>query len=320
MMPHVSGRELLAAVRADEALRSIPVILLTARAGMDARIESLDAGADDYLAKPFDEGELLARIRSLLRIKEYQDTIRAQAAELAQWNRTLSERVEQQVDEIERIGRLRRFLSPQVAEAIVTVGDESALESHRREITVTFCDLRGFTRFSEVVEPEEVMRVLHEYHAAMGAVIFEHEGTLEHFEGDGMMIFFNDPIPVPDPAERAVRMAVAMRDRAAELSEGWRKRGYELDFGVGIAIGYATLGRIGFEGRFDYGAVGSVVNLASRLGNEAAGGQILISQRVLAAVEELVEVEPVGEIELKGFHETQRVSNVVRLKQASRVV
>jgi signal transduction histidine kinase/class 3 adenylate cyclase len=320
MMPHVSGRELLAAVRADEALRSIPVILLTARAGMDARIESLDAGADDYLAKPFDEGELLARIRSLLRIKEYQDTIRAQAAELAQWNRTLSERVEQQVDEIERIGRLRRFLSPQVAEAIVTVGDESALESHRREITVTFCDLRGFTRFSEVVEPEEVMRVLHEYHAAMGAVIFEHEGTLEHFEGDGMMIFFNDPIPVSDPAERAVRMAVAMRDRAAELSEGWRKRGYELDFGVGIAIGYATLGRIGFEGRFDYGAVGSVVNLASRLGNEAAGGQILISQRVLAAVEELVEVEPVGEIELKGFHETQRVSNVVRLKQASRVV
>lgn len=319
MMPHVTGRELLEAVRADEALSSIPVILLTARAGMDARIESLDAGADDYLAKPFDEGELLARIRSLLRTKEYQDTIRAQAAELAQWNQTLSERVEEQVREIERVGRLRRFLSPQVAEAILSTGDDSTLESHRREITVVFCDLRGFTRFSEVVEPEEVMRVLRDYHAAMGAVIFEYEGTLEHFEGDGMMVFFNDPIPVPDPEERAVRMAVAMRDRASELREGWQKRGYELDFGVGIAIGYATLGRIGFEGRFDYGAVGSVVNLASRLGNEAAGGQILISARVLAAVEEIVEVEPFGEIELKGFHAPQRVSNVVSLREPSRV-
>jgi adenylate cyclase len=319
MMPHVTGRELLEAVRADAALSSIPVILLTARAGMDVRIESLDAGADDYLAKPFDEGELLARIRSLLRIKEYQDTIRAQAAELAQWNRTLSDRVDQQVEEIERVGRLRRFLSPQVAEAILTAGDSSALESHRREITVVFCDLRGFTRFSEVIEPEEVMRVLRDYHAAMGALIFEHEGTLEHFEGDGMMVFFNDPIPVPDPAERAVRMAVAMRDRAAELAEGWRKRGYDLDFGVGIAIGYATLGRIGFEGRFDYGAVGSVVNLASRLGNEAAGGQILISPRVLAAVDEIVETEQIGEVELQGFHEPQRVSNVIALRAPSRV-
>jgi class 3 adenylate cyclase len=153
----------------------------------------------------------------------------------------------------------------------------------------------------------------------MGALIFEYEGTLEHFEGDGMMVFFNDPIPVPDPAERAVRMAVAMRDRAAELAEGWRKRGYDLDFGVGIAIGYATLGRIGFEGRFDYGAVGSVVNLASRLGNEAAGGQILISPRVLAAVDEIVETEQIGEVELQGFHEPQRVSNVIALRAPSRV-
>jgi signal transduction histidine kinase/class 3 adenylate cyclase/CheY-like chemotaxis protein len=319
MMPHVSGRDLLSAVRVDETLQAVPVILLTARAGVGARIESLDAGADDYVSKPFDESELRARIRSLLRVKEYQDTIRAQAEELAQWNRTLSTRVEQQVEEIDRMGRLRRFLSPQVADAILSAGAETALESHRREITVVFCDLRGFTRFSEVTEPEEVMRVLREYHAAMGAIIFDHEGTLEHFEGDGMMVFFNDPIPVPDPAHRAVRMAVAMRNRAAQLAEGWRKRGYDLDFGVGVALGYATLGRIGFEGRFDYGAVGSVVNLASRLGNEAAGGQILLGPRVVAEVEELVETEPVGEVELKGFHAPQRIVNVIALKEQGAV-
>ena len=319
MMPHVSGSELLSAVRADETLQTVPVILLTARTGVGGRIESLDAGADDYISKPFDESELLARIRSLLRIKDYQDTIRAQAEELAQWNATLSVRVEEQVDEIERMSRLRRFLSPQVADAILSAGNEAALESHRREITVVFCDLRGFTRFSEVTEPEEVMRVLREYHAAMGEIIFEYEGTLEHFEGDGMMVFFNDPIPVADPAHRAVRMAVAMRERAAKIAEGWEKRGYELDFGVGIALGYATLGRVGFEGRFDYGAVGSVVNLASRLGNEAGGGQILLSPRVLAEVEEIVETEPVGEVALKGFHEPQRVVNVIALKEQSAV-
>ena len=319
MMPHMSGRELLEAVRSYDELRAIPVILLTARAGIDARIESLDAGADDYISKPFDEAELLARIRSLLRIKEYQDTIRAQAEELAQWNRTLSARVEQQVEEIERIGRLRRFLSPQVADAILSAGNETAMESHRREITVVFSDLRGFTHFSEVTEPEEVMRVLREYHAGMGEIIFEYGGTLEHFEGDGMMVFFNDPIPVPDPAHRAVHMAVAMRERAMQLAEGWRKRAYKLDFGVGIALGYATLGRVGFEGRFDYGAVGSVVNLASRLGNEARGGQILLSPRVFAEVEEIVETEPVGEVELKGFHEPQRVVNVIALKEQSAV-
>ena len=319
MMPHVSGRELLSAVRADEALRTVPVILLTARAGVGARIESLDAGADDYISKPFDQAELLARIRSLLRIKEYQDTIRAQAEELAQWNRTLTLRVQEQVQEIERMSRLRRFLPPQIADAIVASGDETALESHRREITVVFCDLRGFTRFSEVTEPEDVMRVLHEYHAAMGDVIFEYGGTLAHFEGDGMMVFFNDPLPIPEPAHRAVRMAVAMRERAGQLRDRWRKRGYDLDFGVGIALGYATLGRVGFEGRFDYSAIGSVVNLASRLGNEAAGGQILLSTRVFAEVDEIVETELVGEIELKGFHDPHRVVNVVTLKEQNAV-
>ena len=188
------------------------------------------------------------------------------------------------------------------------------MESHRREITVIFCDLRGFTAFSETAEPEEVMGVLREYHAAMGNLIFQFEGTLERFAGDGLMVFFNDPLPCPDPAPRAVRMALAMRQRVGELAGTWRKHGYQLDFGVGIAMGYATLGKIGFEGRFDYGAVGSVTNLASRLCDEARGGQILLSQRVYAQVEELVEAEPVGELTLKGFRRPVPAYNVLRLK------
>jgi len=222
--------------------------------------------------------------------------------------------VEEQVAEIERMSRLKRFLSPQLAEVIVSSGDEKLLESHRREITVVFSDLRGFTAFAETAEPEEVMGVLREYHAAMGTLIFEFGGTLERFAGDGLMVFFNDPLPCPDPAQRAVRMAVAMRERAAELTRTWRKSGHQLDFGVGVAMGYATLGRIGFEGRFDYGAIGTVTNLAFRLCGEAKGGQILISQRVYAAAEELVEAEPVCEVALKGFHRPVPTYNILRLK------
>jgi PAS domain S-box-containing protein len=234
--------------------------------------------------------------------------------ELAELNRTLNARVDEQVEEIERMGRLRRFLTPQVADAILAAGAESVLESHRSEITAVFCDLRGFTHFAEVNEPEDVMRVLREYHGAMGEIIFEYGATLEHFEGDGMMLFFNDPIPVADHSSRAVRMAIAMRDRAAELTQAWRRRGYDLGFGVGVARGYATLGRIGFEGRFDYGAVGSVVNMASRLGNAAAAGQILISLRAFAEVEDVIDAEPAGELEMKGFHGPQQVFNVTGLK------
>ena len=215
---------------------------------------------------------------------------------------------------VEKLSRLKRFFSPQLAEAIVTGGADDPLKTHRREVTVVFLDLRGFTAFAETAEPEEVMGVLREYHAEMGKLILEHEGTLERFTGDGMMIFFNDPAPVPDPAERAVRMAVAMRDRVAELVGRWRKRGHDLALGVGIAQGYATIGAIGFEGRWDYGAIGTVTNLAARLCGEAKPGQILVSSRVAGGVEDLIEAEEIGALTLKGLARPVPAVNVVGLK------
>jgi class 3 adenylate cyclase/CheY-like chemotaxis protein len=315
LMPELDGYETLAHIVADEALRHIPVIMVSALDEVESVARCLEMGAQDYLPKPFNPVLLRARINGCLTRKRLDDTIRAQAEELAEWNRTLNARVEEQVAEIERISRLRSFLSPQVADAIVATGDDSVLESHRREITAIFCDLRGFTRFSEAADPEDAMRVLREYHTEMGKIIFAYGATVEHFEGDGMMLYLNDPIPVPDATREAVRMAAAMRDRAAKLAEGWRRQGYELALGVGVALGHATLGRIGFEGRFGYGAVGSVVNMAARLGNAAAGGQVLITQRVLAAVEDLVETEPAGELELKGFHDPQRIHSLIAVKE-----
>jgi class 3 adenylate cyclase len=232
-------------------------------------VEGLDAGGDEYLTKPVRHDALVARVRSMLRIKDLHDRVQSLAAQLAEWNKTLEQRVQEQVSQLERLGRLKRFFSPQLADLIVDGAAEDPLKSHRREITVVFLDLRGFTAFAETSEPEEVMGVLHEYHAEMGRLILAHEGTLERFTGDGMMIFFNDPVPVPNPGERAIRMALAMRDRVGELLDKWRRRGYELDFGVGIAQGYATIGAIGFEGRWDYGAIGTVTNLAARLCGEA---------------------------------------------------
>jgi adenylate cyclase len=208
---------------------------------------------------------------------------------------------------------LSRFLSPQVAALVSTVAGEELLAGHRRQITAVFCDLRGFTAFAETADPEELLGVLRTYHETMGALIVEHGGTLEHFAGDGMMVFFNDPVAQPDHAERAVRMAVAMRERVGELARGWNRLGYELAFGVGIAVGYATLGRIGFEGRYDYGAIGNVVILASRLSSEAKPGQILLSQRAFVAVEEIVDAEEVGELALKGFSRPIAVVNVIGL-------
>ena len=235
-----------------------------------------------------------------MRIKRYHDTIRAHEAELAELNQTLEARVAEQVEELARMARLRRFLSPTLAEIVMERG-ESVLESHRRELAVLFADLRGWTDFSAGTEPEEVMSVVGSYHAAMGELISKYDATVGWFAGDGLMVWFNDPIPCEQPAERAVRMAVEMREAMSALTAAWRKRCHELDFSLGVALGYATIGRIGFEGRYDYGAVGSVLNLASRLCDAAEPGQVVIGQRVLAEVEEFVEVQPLGKLELKGF-------------------
>ncbi len=215
---------------------------------------------------------------------------------------------------VEQLGRLKRFFSPQLAELIIRGGADDPLKTHRREVAVVFLDLRGFTAFAETSEPEELMGVLHEYHAAMGHLILAHEGTLERFTGDGMMIFFNDPLPVPNAAERAVRMAVAMREQAAELAARWHRSGYELDLGIGVAKGFATIGAIGFEGRWDYGAIGTVTNLAARLCGEAKPGQILISPRLLPELESILEVEEVGLLSVKGLARPVRALNIVRLR------
>jgi adenylate cyclase len=315
LMPEMDGYEVCRALRADKATSFLPVVMITA-SGEQEKVAAIEAGADDFVAKPFDQAELLARVRSLLRIKRYHDTIEAQAAELAAWNRELEQRVKDQVAGLERLGRLRRFLSPQLAELVVSSGDDSFLQSHRREITVVFCDLRGFTSFSETVEPEDVMAVLGEYHAALGDLVHRFDGTLERFTGDGLMVIFNDPIDCPDAPERAVRMALAMRGRVAKLAEEWARKGYDLDFGVGISQGHATLGRIGFEGRSDYTAIGSVTNLAARLCAEAKPRQILISQRVFAAIEDIVVADSVGELELRGFSRPAKAYNVVGLDEA----
>ena len=298
-MAGMNGYEVCRRIRENEATALLPVVMVTSH-DSEARIDGIRAGADDFVTKPFDQQELLLRVRSLVRIKRYHDTIRAQAAELAEWNHTLEARVAEQVEELGRMARLRRFLSPTLAEVVMERG-ETVLESHRRELAVLFADLRGWTDFSAATEPEEVMTVVGSYHTAMGELILRYEATVGWFAGDGLMVWFNDPIPCDDPAARAVRMAVEMRDAMSELTASWRKRGHELDFSLGVALGYATIGRIGFEGRYDYGAVGSVLNLASRLCDAAQPGQIVVSQRVLAEVEEIVKAEPLGALTLKGF-------------------
>ena len=266
--------------------------------------------------KPFDQAELIARVRSLLRIKQYHDTVERQKAELAVWNDELERRVAAQVEQLQRMSRLRRFLSPQIAELVVDSGDESFLESHRREIVVVFCDLRGFTMFAETAEPEEVIGVLQEYHTALGDLIFRFGGTLEHFAGDGLMVFFNDPLPCDDAPARAIRMAVAMRTRVRDLADDWAGRGHDLAFAAGISQGYATLGRIGFEGRFDYAAIGSVTNLASRLCSHAAPWQVLVTQRVHGEAKDVVVSDPVGELTLRGFSRPVAVFDIRGLDSA----
>jgi class 3 adenylate cyclase len=300
LMPGMDGYEVCRRIRADEKTAFLPVVMVTA-SGDQEKLHATEAGADDFVTKPFDHAELLARVRSLLRVKRYHDTIERQAGELAAWTSALEERVARQVEELERVRRLRRFLSPQLAEVIVGSGDEGFLEGHRRDISVVFADLRGFTTFAETAEPEEVWQVLRQYHEALGDLVMRYDGTLERFAGDGIMVFFNDPVPVDDAPERAVRLAVAMRGRVQELAAGWQRTGHELSLGVGVAQGYATLGRVGFEGRFDYAAIGTVTNTAARLCAAAAACQVLVTQRVCTAVEDVVVSRPVGELALRGL-------------------
>jgi adenylate cyclase len=314
LMPQMSGYEVLQRLTADEALRKIPVVMISALDEMDSVVRCIELGAEDYLPKPFDPVLLRARIGACLEKKRLRDREALHLRQLAEWNQKLEQRVKEQVALLDRLGRLKRFFSPQLAELIVAGGADDPLATHRRDLTVCFLDLRGFTAFAESVEPEEVMGVLREYHAEMGRLIMEHEGTLERFTGDGMMVFFNDPVPVPNAAERTLRMALAMRKRVGEMIVSWRKMGYELELGVGIAQGYATIGAIGYEGRWDYGAIGTVTNLAARLCGEAKPGQILISKRVLAAIDDLFELESVGELTLKGMHRPVTAYNVIGTK------
>ena len=313
MMPKVGGFEVCRRIKGDTTLPYTPIILVTAKADSRDVVAGLDAGADEYLAKPIDQAALVARVRSMLRVKALQDQVQAQAADLAEWNRTLERRVTEQLDELERVGRLKRFLSHQIAELVLSSGGEGLLESHRGEITVVYCDLRGFTAFAESAEPEDVMTVLREYHATLGALIQKFEGTLEHFAGDSLLVLFNDPLPCPDPSLRAAIMAVEMRDRIAELADRWRRHGHELGFGIGIAHGFATLGCIGFEGRLQYSVTGSVANLACRLCAEAHNGQILVDSTVHNAIADRVTIEPAGELVLKGFRKPVPAFSLRRL-------
>ncbi len=313
MMPNLDGIEACRRLKSNVDNSFLPIILVTAKAETKDIVTGLDAGADEYLTKPVDQAALVARVKSVLRIKALHDQVQAQAADLATWNRTLEQRVKEQVAEIERIARLKRFLSPQVAQ-LVSTGDESVLASHRREVTVVFCDLREFTAFAEAAEPEEVMTVLREYHGVLGPLIDKFDGTVERFAGDDILVLFNDPLPCPEPSLRAVRMAIEMRAEIARLTAKWRSQGHELGFGIGIAHGFATLGCIGFEGRFQYSATGTVANLASRLCDEAHNGQILVDARVHAAVKTRAELESVGELDLKGFRRPVPAFNVCRLQ------
>ena len=313
LMPGIDGYEVCRRIRRNPATAFLPVVMITASSDQE-KVRAIEAGADDFVTKPFLPGELVARVASLVRIKRYHDTIERQSMELAAWNRELENRVAAQLLELERVSRLRRFLSPQLADLIVGSGDESFLDSHRREIVVVFCDLRRFTPFAESSEPEEVMGVLGEYHEALGDLVFRFEGTLERFTGDGLMVVFNDPLPCDDAPARAISMAVAMRGRVNDLAAGWQRRGHDLGFGVGIAQGYATLGRIGFAGRYEYAAVGNVTNVAARLCARATDGQMLATQRVVSAAEDIAVSDPVGELDLPGLSRPVRAFNIKGLR------
>lgn len=313
MPPGMNGYQLCETLRGEPATALLPVVLVTA--SLDAqqeRVKGIEAGADDFLAKPVNWPELFARVRSLLRVKALQDEVRRQAEALRDWNAMLEQRVQEQVGAIERLGRLKRFFSRQVAEAIVAGGEEM-LAPHRREITAVFLDLRGFTAFTDRADPEEVLELLRAYHATLGRTVDEFEGTLEHFAGDGIMIFFNDPLPVDRPAERAVRMAVALQLAFTPISQAWKKLGHQVGLGIGIAQGDATLGVIGFEQRWEYAAIGNVPNLAARLCGVARAGEIILDGQTERQLGALVETRPVGPLSLRGFQQAVPAFQLKRL-------
>jgi adenylate cyclase len=307
MMPGIDGLEVVKRLKADATLPFIPVILVTAKVTPKDVVTGLNAGGDDYLSKPIDHGALVARVRAMLRIKALHD-------EVLTLNEGLAAKVRDQVEELERVGRLRRFLAPQVAQAIVSAGEDTMLEKRRREVVALFCDLRGFTAFSETAEPEDVMSLLGEYHCALGPLIYKYEGTLERFLGDGMMVLFNDPLPCPDAPQRAARVAIEMRDAVAALRPAWKRRGHALGFGIGLAQGYATMGTIGFGDRFEYTAIGAVINLAARLCADARDGQILTDSRLAAAIGHTVEIDELGERTLRGMSRPVAVVNLRALR------
>jgi class 3 adenylate cyclase len=319
VMPQMSGYEVCRAIRENPETALLPIVMVTALDPAEERVRGIESGADDFLAKPINQAELLARVKSLLRIRELHAQVKAQAAQLAEWNAKLEERVNEQLGQLERLARLKRFLSPKVADLIVAGHLDDPMATRRREVTIMFVDMRGFTAFSETAAPEDVLGVLREYHAEVGRLVMAHEGTIEHFAGDGVMLIFNDPVQLPEPAFSAVRMALDLRESVGRLAQGWKKMGFQIGCGIGIAQGYATIGTIGFSERQDYGVIGAVNNLAARLCGEANAGQILIAQRVFGRVEDKVNVEHLGELSLKGLHAPVPVYNVLSVREVEKV-
>ena len=309
MMPGLNGYEVCQRLKGNAKTRHVPIIFVTTLGEEEDETKGLELGGVDYVTKPLSPAIVKARIKTHLAVSQQArelerlvTRLQAQAAQLSELNRTLEQRVADGIKQLERLGTLKRFFSPSVVDMLLSGNAEDPLKSHRREIAAVFVDLRGFTAFTETSEPEDVMRVIHEYHEAMGRLVMGYGGTLEHFAGDGMMIFFNDPVEVDNPAGIAVKMAIGMQDSFTALVQGWQRRGYALSMGIGIAQGHATIGAIGFEGRRDYGVIGTVTNLAARLCGEAGAGQILISQRVQGFVADFAKTQAVSDLHLKGFH------------------